>query len=229
MTKYTEMWDIIENKYRDEYGPLMEEYKKGVNLREVALIGRAGYGIWQAGELLCGALIASGKFAKSIFLMPGERRNTPTRSFIRFADVSVNLPNSHIYKPDDMIIAESTFLNFQSVVLDVDIVSLLSKMDSTGVCVLNSSKPPDQVNASLKAKLVTVDASQIALEILGDAFLGNTALLGAYIAATKILPLESFEKAIMEFKDPRGRRIYSGEKGELNVKAARAGYESVRM
>lgn len=229
MTKYTDMWDIIENKYRDEYGPLMEEYKKSVNLREVALIGRAGYGIWQGGEILCSALIASGKFAKSIFIMPGERRNTPTRSFVRFADAPVILPNSHIYKPDDMIIAESTFLDFRSPVLDVDIASLVSKMDATGVCVLNSSKLPDQVKASLTAKLVTVDASQIALEILGNAFLGNTALIGAYIAATKILPLESAEKAIMEFTDPRGRRVFSGKRGELNVKAVRAGYESVRM
>lgn len=229
MTKYTEMWEFIENKYKDEYEPLFEEYKKSVNLREVTLIGRAGYGIWVAGELLCAAFIAEGKFAKSIFIMPGERRNTPTRSFIRVADVPVNLPACHIYKPDDMIVAESTFLNFRSEVFDIDIAILTEKMDATGICVLNSAKPPDQVNASFKAKLVTVDASQIALELLGSAFWGNTALLGGYIAATKILPLESMEKVIMGFKDARGRRTFSAKAGEQNIKALRAGYESVKM
>lgn len=229
MTKYTEMWDIIENKYKDEYGPLFEEYKKSINMRELVLVGRAGQGMWQGGELLCGALISGGKFGKVIFIMPGERQNSPTRSFVRYADAPVTFPASHIYRPDHMIISGTELLNFRSIVFDIDVPSLTHKTSEDGLIVLNSSKTPNQLNVALRAKLVTVDATQIAMDILGDALHRNTVLIGAYLAATKVLSLESFEKAIMEYKDPRGRKVYTGKKGELNIKAARAGYESVKM
>ena len=129
------MWDIVENKYKHEYGPLIEEYKNSVNLREVILLGRGGYGMWVAGELLSAALISSGKFAKSIFVMSMDRRNSPTRSFVRFADAPVTFPSSHVYQPDDMVIADSSLLGFQSAVFDIDIPQWLGKLDANGICV----------------------------------------------------------------------------------------------
>lgn len=231
MTKYTDMWDIIEDRYKDEYGPSIEEYKQSVNMRELVMIGRAGYGMWQGGELLCRALMSAGKSGKVIFVMPGERQNSPTRSFVRYADVPVTFPGSHIYKPDHMIISDIDLLEFQSLVFDIDTTAFTRRMDEKGLVILDSPMSPDQIKTKtpLKPKLVTVDATQIALDILEAVFHRNTALIGAYLAVTKVMPLESFEKAILEYKDPRGRLVYSGKKGELNIKAARAGYESVKM
>lgn len=229
MTKYTEMWDIIENKYKDKYAVTFESYKKSVNMRELALIGRAGYGLWQGGELLSGALISTGKFAKVVFLMPGERQNSPTRSFIRYADSSISFPASDIYKPDHLILAEADMLNFKSVAFDIDIPQLTGKMDENGLIIVNSSKHPSELQGSLRAKVATIDAAKIAIELLKNPFHINTTMIGAYIKLTNVMTMDSFEQSVRAYKDPRGRMVYAGEKGEINIRAAWAGYESVKV
>lgn len=232
MTTYTQMWDVIENKYKDKYGPYVDNVKDDLKLFELALVGRGGYGIWQGGELLVSALISSGKYGKSIFIMPGERRNSPTRSFVRYSDVPVSFPPCYIYKPDHLIVTEPGFLTFRSIVFDIDMTEQVLKMDENGLIIVNSSKSPQELyenaDIKIKAKIATVDAAKIAEEILGNPFLTNTALMGAYIALTGVIPFENFAKAITNFKDPRGRNIYSGDKGKSNVKAAEAGYNLVK-
>lgn len=229
MTKYTEMWDVIENKYKDKYATTFENYKNSVSMRELALIGRAGYGLWQGGELLSGALISIGKFAKVVFLMPGERQNSPTRSFIRYADSPISFPTSDIYKPDHLILAEADMLNFRSVAFDIDIPQLTAKMDERGLIIVNSSKHPSELQGLLKARVATVDAARIALELLKSPFHINTAMIGAYLALTNVMSMESFEHSIKTYRDPRGRMVYAGAKGDINIKAAWAGYESIRV
>jgi pyruvate ferredoxin oxidoreductase gamma subunit len=229
MTTYTDMWDRIEDRYRPTYGEAMEAYKAEVNMRELAIIGRAGYGLWQGGELMTGALIANGKYAKVIFLMPGERQNSPTRSYIRYADSPIAFPASDIYKADHMIVIEPSILKFRSMAFDIDIPAQTRKMDDKGLILVNSAKSPAEIEAESDARIATVDATSIAIEHLGNPLHTNTALMGAYIAATGVMSLDDFATAIHNYKDPRERMVYAGEKGQRNIGAAKAGFEALQM
>ncbi len=69
-----------------------------------------------------------------------------------------------------------------------------------------------------KAKVVTIDATKIALEKLGRPIV-NTTMLGAFCGATGEISLESINKAIL------GR--FSGALGEKNLDAIKTAYEGV--
>lgn len=226
---YMAMWDKVVNQYSSEYGPYFESYKSKTGMQEVILIGRAGEGIWTAGELIGAAAIEKGKYCKVIFAMPGERRNTPARSFVRFANEDVHFPVSWIHSGDDVLILEEEFLHFSSPVLDFDVASITQRMNPNGFCIVNSPKKPQELKPDIAGKLITVDASKISNEVLGSPFFMNMAVIGAYLAIRKIFSLEEMEKAIKEFTNPRGHKIFQGKTGDINIKALQAGYRAVNF
>ncbi len=229
MNTYMAMYERVVNKYSAEYGPYFKAYKAKTGMREVTLLGRAGEGVWMTGELLASALIEKGKRCKVIFMMPGERRNTLTRSFLRFADVPVDFPVSWIHSADDIIILEEELLTFNSPVLDVEVPVITTRMDPNGFCVINSPKAPGELGGDIAGKPVTVDATRISVEYLGNPFFMNMAVMGAYLAVRKDILIEEMEAAIRNFINPRGHRPFAGEKGDMNIKALRAGYASVKF
>jgi len=68
-------------------------------------------------------------------------------------------------------------------------------------------------------KLIALDATRIALEILGVP-ITNTTLMGAFAAATGEIELPALEKALLA--------RFPGSLGEKNVKAAVHAYNLVR-
>jgi 2-oxoacid:acceptor oxidoreductase gamma subunit (pyruvate/2-ketoisovalerate family) len=229
MNTYMAMWDKVVNKYSGEYGPYFDDYKAKTGMEEVTLIGRAGEGVWTAGELLAAAAIEKGKYSKVIFAMPGERRNSPTRSFLRFADEPVHFPAAWIHSADDMLILEEELLTLTSPVLDLDVATMTRRMNSNGFCVVNSPKKPAAIKGDIAGTPVTVDATKISVDYLGSPFLVNVAVIGAYLAVKKGFLIEEVEEAIKNFINPRGHRIFDGKRGEMNLKALRVGYETVNV
>jgi 2-oxoacid:acceptor oxidoreductase gamma subunit (pyruvate/2-ketoisovalerate family) len=228
MNTYMAMWDKVVNTYSAQYGPYFQSYKAKTGMKEITLIGRAGEGVWMAGELLGAAAIDKGKYGKVIFTMPGERRNTPTRSFVRFADAPVHFPVSWIHSADDMIILEEELLTLNSPVLDLDISTMTRRMAPDGFCVINSLKPPAKLRKDVAGKPVTVDATNISITYLGTPFFMNIPLIGAYLAVSKDLTIEEMQTAINGFINPRGHQVFKAAKMEATIKALRAGYESAR-
>jgi len=229
MNTYMAMWDNVVNKYRGEYGRYFDEYKAKTGMKEVTLIGRAGEGVWVAGELLAAAAIEKGKYSKVIFAMPGERRNSPTRSFLRFADEPVHFPASWIYSADDMLILEEELLTFTSPVLDLDVATMTKRMNPDGFCIVNSPQKPVALKGDIAGRAVTVDATKISVDYLGSPFLVNVAMIGAYCAVRKSFFIEEVEAAITSFINPRGHRIFEGKRGAMNLKALKAGYEAANV
>jgi len=225
---YMAMWDKVVNKYSGEYGPYFESYKAKTGMYEVIIIGRAGEGIWTTGELIGAAAIEKGKYCKVIFAMPGERRNTPARSFVRFADEKVHFPVSWIHSGDDVLILEEEFLKFSSPVLDFDVATVTQRMNPNGFCIVNSPKKPQELKGDIAGKLITVDASKISNEVLGSPFFMNMAVIGAYLGVRKFILIDEIKNAIKEFTNPRGHKIFQGKNGEMNIKALQAGYEAVK-
>jgi 2-oxoacid:acceptor oxidoreductase gamma subunit (pyruvate/2-ketoisovalerate family) len=228
MNTYMAMWDKVVDTYSGQYGPYFQDYKAKTGLKEITLIGRAGEGVWMAGELLGAAAINKGKYSKVIFSMPGERRNTPTRSYVRFADAPVHFPVSWIHSADDMIVLEEELLTLSSPVLDFDVPTMTRRMMKNGFCVINSSKSPAKLRRHIPGKPVSVDASRISVEYLGNPFFVNIPVLGAYAKVSKDLSIEDMERAVRTFVNPRGHRVFDGARGEMTVKALRAGYESAK-
>lgn len=229
MNTYMAMWDNLVNKYSEKYAPYFESYRNEKGMTEVTLLGRAGEGVWLAGELLAAAAIEKGKYSKVIFAMPGERRNSPTRSFLRMADKPVHFPASWIYSADDMLILEEDLLTFFSPVLDFEVEILTRRMNPSGYCIVNSPRSPGELGGDIAGKPVTVDATRISLEYLGSPFFMNTAVIGAYLAVRKTILIEDVEAGIRNFTNPRGHRSFEGKAGEMNIKALRAGYESANF
>ncbi|KAF1078183.1 Pyruvate synthase subunit PorC [Methanogenium sp. MK-MG] len=161
-----------------------------------------------AAELIATAAFKSGVYSQAFPAFGVERRGAPVQAFVRFSDEKVRL-RSQIYEPDYIVVQDS------SLIADVDVFSGLKE---GGIALVNTENDsvegvPDGV------RLITIDATSLALEILGLP-ITNTTLMGAFAAATGEIELEALEEAL--------RERFSGSLAEKNVAAARCAYELVR-
>ena len=180
----------------------------GIFVKELRIHGRGGQGSVTAAELIATAAFEGGVFAQAFPMFGVERRGAPVQAFVRFADKKVRL-RSQIYEPDYIIVQDSTLIKD---------VNVFAGMKKGGIAIVNTAKPggwavPDGV------KLLAVDATGIALEVLGVP-ITNTTLMGAFAAASGEITLESMENAI--------RHRFPEEIARKNIEAARRAYSLVK-
>ena len=169
---------------------------------EIRIHGRGGQGAVTAAQLLAIAAFYDGKYAQAFPFFGVERRGAPATSFVRIDDKPINL-RSQIYEPDYVIVLDHSLLNV------VDVKKGLKKD-----LIINC---PDQ---NIKGAHC-VNASKIALEVFNKPII-NTVILGAFAKATKIVSLQSIEKAIEQrFKDNK-------DIIEKNKIAVRKAYEETK-
>jgi pyruvate ferredoxin oxidoreductase gamma subunit len=89
-----------------------------------------------------------------------------------------------------------------------------------GLAVINTSKKPSELGLKTQARVVTVNAARIAKQIMGRADRVNTVLIGAFIAVTGELSVESVQRAI--------NSRFSGKAAESNGKAFIEAYNEVK-
>lgn len=177
-------------------------------MRELRIHGRGGQGSVTAAELIAVAAFESGLFVQAFPAFGVERRGAPVQAFVRFADHRIRL-RSQVYEPDYVIVQDSTLIK------DVDVFLGLKK---SGIAIVNtettlSSPVPEGV------RLVTVDATRIALDTLGLP-ITNTALMGAFAAASGEIGFEALEGAL--------RHRFAGEMATRNIEAARIAYNRIQ-
>jgi pyruvate ferredoxin oxidoreductase gamma subunit len=169
--------------------------------------GRGGQGSVTAAELIAVAAFESGMYAQAFPAFGVERRGAPVQAFVRIADDKIRL-RSQIYEPDYIIVQDATLIR------DVDVFLGLKK---GGIAIINTEKtlgtatPPN-------VRVITVDATQIALEVLGLP-ITNTALLGAFAAVSGEIRFPALEIAL--------RHRFTPELAEKNIEAARRAYDVV--
>ena len=161
-----------------------------------------------AAELIATAAFKSGVYSQAFPAFGVERRGAPVQAFVRFSDEKIRL-RSQIYEPDYIIVQDS------SLIADVDVFSGLKE---GSIVLVNTDKDsvegvPDGV------KLIAIDATSLALEILGLP-ITNTTLMGAFAAATGEISLEALEEALSE--------RFSGSLAEKNIAAAHRAYELIQ-
>ncbi|ACJ16966.1 pyruvate/2-oxoisovalerate: ferredoxin oxidoreductase, common gamma subunit [Thermococcus onnurineus NA1] len=171
---------------------------------EIRFHGRGGQGAVTAANILASAAFLEGKYVQAFPFFGVERRGAPVTAFTRIDEKPIRI-KTQIYEPDIVVVLDPSLL---------DTVDVTAGLKDGGIVIVNTEKSKEEVLEKLKkkpAKLALVDATTIALEILGLP-ITNTAILGAVAKATGVVSLEHVQKAIQD--------VFSGALGEKNAKAA---------
>lgn len=172
---------------------------------EIRLHGRGGQGAVTASEILAIAAFKEGKFSQAFPSFGPERTGAPVEAYCRMDEKFINL-RTHIYEPDFLLVLDDSLLK------TVDITHGLKK---AGTVIINSEQDP-----KLNYKTYHIDATKIAMDILKKPIV-NTAMLGAFAKATRLVSLKSIEKAMKE--------KFSGSMLEKNLKAIERAYNETKV
>ena len=179
---------------------------------QIRIHARGGQGGVTAGQLLVQAWEGP---AKCFPKFGAERQGSPTEAFAQLSkDKDLIRTNAQVYTPRYVLVLDDTLI------ADVCVTSGLAP---GGWIILNTSKSFEEIKKIIGRKDINyakVDATSIALEILGRP-ITNTAILGAFIKVSNIMPLAAIEKAI--------KQQFRGALVESNIKVVKAVYDKVEM
>ncbi len=176
---------------------------------EIRFHGRGRRGAVTAANILASPALYGGKYVQAFPFFGVERRGAPVTAFTRIDEKPIRI-KTQIYEPDVVVVLDPSLL---------DTVDVTAGLKENGIVIVNTEKSKEEVLEKLKkkpAKLALVDATTIALEVLGLP-ITNTAILGAVAKATGIVDLPYIQEAIKE--------TFSGTLGEKNAKAAEESFE----
>ena len=177
---------------------------------EVRFHGRGGQGAVMAAQALASAAVIEGDYAVAFPFFGAERRGAPVLAFAR-VDKDHIYGKTQVYEPDIIVVLDERL---------IELVNVIQGLKPDAMAIVNSKKKPEDIDLGREMKAGVVDATTVALEVLG-APITNSAILGAFAKTTGELKIESIEEGI---KDIFGRRI-GEELAEKNAKAARRAYE----
>ncbi|MBU0549028.1 MAG: 2-oxoacid:acceptor oxidoreductase family protein [Candidatus Omnitrophica bacterium] len=177
-------------------------------MKEIRIHARAGQGAITTAGILGSAYFIKGMYAYAFPYFGAARMGAPMNAFVRVDDKPVRM-RSQIYEPDFVIIVDATLMRGANCLLG---------LSDKGIAVINHKEGIQAPKPKLKQKIYLVPANKIAQETIGRP-LGNTALLGAYAAATGELDLNTMQEAI--------RERFTGKIQEGNLEAVKQGFEFI--
>ncbi len=172
---------------------------------EIRINGRGGQGAVTTSEILAIAAFKDGRYSQAFPHFGVERRGAPAMAFCRIDDKEIKL-RTHVYMPDYIIILDPSLLNLPDT---------LNGLKNSGIIILNSKEKYTELEK--KYKIIYVDATQIALDIIGKPIV-NTAVLGALSKKTSLVSLNALKDAIKE--------KFSGELADKNIEVLQKVYDS---
>ena len=182
-------------------------------MHEFRIHGRGGQGAVIASKLLAAAFFNEGKSVQSFPAFGVERRGAPVTAFLR-VDQEAILLRCEITVPDDLIVLDPTL---------IEAVDVTSGLKPGGTVLINSDRPPESYTELNKTfEIITVDAGTVARKHgLGSKTqpIVNTAILGAFAAASGLVSLDAVCQAIADEVPIQP---------EENVKAAREAAAAVK-
>lgn len=199
----------IEKAISSRLVPMIRSRDEEVRLlKEIRIHGRGGQGSVTAAEIIAVAAFEDKKYSQAFPAFGVERRGAPVMAFARIADNPIRV-RSQIYNPDYVLVQDVTLL---------DVVDVAAGLKPDGKIIINTDRPKDKLKLKTEAQVVTIDATKIAMEILGRPIV-NTIMLGAFCGATGLVNLESMNAAVSE--------RFKGELGKKNLAAIKKAYEMV--
>jgi len=167
---------------------------------EIRIHGRGGQGNVAAAELLSIAAFKDGKFAQAFPSFGAERIGAPVQAFVRIDDKKIRT-REEVRTPNYLIIQDS-FL--------IGAVPVLDGIKPDGLILVNADMAPEDLNIKTTARVETIPATAIALEIIGRP-IPNAIMIGAFCSLTGLVSIDAVQEAIME--------KFPGRVGENNVAA----------
>jgi len=178
-------------------------------MKEIRIHARAGQGAITTASLLGYAYFIKGMYPYAFPHFGAARMGAPMNAFVRVDSKPVRL-RSQIYEPDYVLVMDPTLMRG---------FNCFSGLQANGIAIINAAEGEEIPKVNARQKVFTLPANSIALKTIGRP-LGNTALLGAFCAATGELSLESLLEAI--------KKRFSGKAQEGNIQAATQGFEYIR-
>ena len=183
---------------------------QNMHVEEVRWHGRGGQGAVLGASILgSAAALYEGRYATSFPSFGAERRGAPVQAFTRIADRAIRT-RGQIYHPTKVIVLDDTLLG---------VVDITAGILPGASVLLNTRKSVPKLSLPASIKVVALDASAIAREIIGLAIV-NTTMLGALAGATALVSLDAVRRAIA---DALPEKV-----AKSNIAAAEAAYEKVR-
>jgi len=158
---------------------------------EIRFHGRGGQGTVVASKILADAISKEGNYVQAYPEFGVERRGAPVFAFIRIDDSPI-YDKSRIYEPDHVVVVDPTL---------VEAIDVTEGLKEGGMIIINSDKNPEELKFPDKFKVVTVNATGIAVKHkLGTlaAPIVNTSIVGAVVKLLKLTKLESVLEAVRE-------------------------------
>ncbi len=169
--------------------------------------GRGGQGAVTAAQVTAVAAISKGLYAQAFPEFGPERRGAPVRAYTRLSTHPIR-HREPIVSPDYLVVLDPSLLEIKSVLDGV--------REDTHI-VVNSPEPPE---LDVKCRLVTVDATGIALKTIGKPIV-NTAILGALLKVLDLITLDDVVSSLGKF--------FKGKLLEVNKQAVIEAYEQARV
>ena len=174
------------------------DFAKGIT--EFRWHGRGGQGVVTSNQMLGKAALAEGNYIQAFPEFGPERTGAPVRAFLRISKEPIQV-YAQVYHPDVVVCIDPTLL---------DVVNPAEGLKEDGILVVNSDKEPQAIRDKLgfkSGKVVTVDASSIAMEVMGRPFY-NMPTMAAAVKATGVVAVETVINEVLE--------RYPGKVGDLN-------------
>ncbi|MEM0315448.1 MAG: pyruvate ferredoxin oxidoreductase subunit gamma [Archaeoglobaceae archaeon] len=180
-------------------------------LIEVRFHGRGGQGVVTAADFLAIAGFKEGYYTLSFPTFGAEKRGTPVASFLRISDEPI-VVRDEVYYPDYVVVLDPSVL---------ESVNVVSGLKETGMLIANYPKGVEDLKAVVKtnAKVATINATKIAMKILGRP-ITNTTMVGAFAGATNLFKLETLMETVEE--------VFEGSLAEKNKLAIEEAYKFMR-
>ena len=175
---------------------------------EVLMAGTGGQGVLLAGQVLSEAALASGLEVSSYPSYTPEVRGGRATATVIIADGPVGSPIAGIYASlvlmDKLAVSEH-----------------LARLKPGGLLVVNSTLCGDEPTEA-DARIVRVPAHEIAMKLANERVV-NMVMVGAYVAASGIVPMDALETALRAVLPERHHRHIP-----MNLAAIAGGAEAAR-
>jgi len=158
---------------------------------EIRFHGRGGQGTVVASKILADTISKEGNYVQAYPEFGVERRGAPVFAFIRI-DSNPIYDKSRIYEPDHVVVVDPTL---------IDAIDVTEGLKEGGMIIINTDKKPEELKFPNKYKIVTVNATGIAVKHkLGTltAPIVNTSIVGAVVKILKLARIESLLEAVRE-------------------------------
>lgn len=146
-------------------------------MKEIRLHGRGGMGVVKASQLVVKAAVDGDLYGQSIPAFGVERKGSPVFGYLRLSHEEIRR-KMQVYTPDILMILDDSLISMPAT---------YEGLKEGGMIIINTTKPIADLHVPAETKtVVTVDASGISEKIIGRN-MPNTAMLGAFVAATGLV------------------------------------------